>query len=199
MNIISDKQNLCERNKLNFSDAVIRNFSYLREFGFNVVELLPTLVRYQNGDIEVAVFHGRQSFEIGVDVFRRGVKYALSELMRIADPAAEADYRPFAATTPQGISDGLKYVAQLFRRFSERSLKGDAAYFAELDRQRSQWAKDYAMDVLADQLRPKADAAFRSGDYRQAAALYESIKSRLSDVEFKKLALAKSRAEHNAV
>ena len=49
------------------------------------------------------------------------------------------------------------------------------------------------MDVLAEQLRPKADAAFRSGDYHQAAELYQKIRPRLSDSGLKKLALAKKR------
>ena len=52
----------------------------------------------------------------------------------------------------------------------------------------------YALDVLAEQIRPNADAAFRSGDYRRAAELYEKIRPRLSAEEIKKLALAKARA-----
>jgi hypothetical protein len=52
---------------------------------------------------------------------------------------------------------------------------------------------EYALDVLVNQLRPKAEEAFRRGDYRNAAELYERIRSRLTAAELKKLAIATER------
>ena len=43
-------------------------------------------------------------------------------------------------------------------------------------------------------MRPKAEEAFRNGDYRRAAELYEEIVPRLTPAEAKKLALARKRA-----
>ncbi|HSD22470.1 MAG TPA: hypothetical protein VLC54_20640 [Anaeromyxobacter sp.] len=180
--------------RLNFADAATRSFAFLSDLGFGEVESLPTIVRYRNGDLEVAIYHGRQSFEIGFEVVRSGARYTISELIRAADPEAAERYRNYAATTPQGIAEGLSRLEGLVKRYGERALRGDPAFFATLDEQRRSWAEGYELDVLAGQLRPKADAAFRGGDYRQAADLYERIRPRLSAAELKKLALAKERA-----
>ena len=50
------------------------------------------------------------------------------------------------------------------------------------------------LDSKAYQIRPKADAAFRRGDYKEAVKLYSSIEPALSSLERKKLKLAKKKA-----
>jgi hypothetical protein len=42
-------------------------------------------------------------------------------------------------------------------------------------------------------LRPRADEAFRRGNYQEAAELYERIRPRLTPAELKKLAVARER------
>ncbi|MFN8589401.1 MAG: hypothetical protein U0704_16540 [Candidatus Eisenbacteria bacterium] len=183
-----------ERARLKFADAVSKHFAFLGRLGFSEVESLPTLVRYGRGDLEVAIYHGRRSFEIGLEITRLGTCYSIEELIRIAHPELAAQYRNYQTTTPHGIAQGLAQLAGLVKKHGERALTSDPVFFAALDHQRRSWAEGYALDVLAGQLRPKAAAAFRSGDYRQAADLYERIHARLTAVELKKLALAKDRA-----
>ena len=184
-----------ERERLNFVNAVTERFGFLSEWGFSMTESLPTLVRYRNGEIGVDVYHGRQSYELGFGVERLGVRYPLATLIRAIDPEAEQEYRNFAATTPDVVANGLTQLAELVKRYGEPALRGDAEFFARLDKQRVEWAEGYALDVLARQLRPKADAAFREGRYREAAELYERIRPRLTPAELKKLTLAKNRAQ----
>lgn len=184
-----------ERTRLNFADAVRKRFAFLGDYGFAEVESLPTIVRFQKDDLEADVYHGRQSFEVGFGIARKGTRYSLSELIRVADPAAAEQYRNETATTPDGIDKSLVRLQELVSRYGERALQGDAEYFLALASHRKLWAEGYALDVLEEQVRPKAEAAFRDGDYRQAAALYEKIRARLSSVELKKLALARERAE----
>ena len=62
----------------------------------------------------------------------------------------------------------------------------------KVERQRAVNALE--LDVLASQVRPKADAAFRDKNYAEAARLYRSIEPRLSEVERQKLALAHRRS-----
>jgi len=183
-----------ERTRLNFADAVRKRFAFLGDHGFTEVESLPTIVRYRKADLEIDVYHGRQSFEVGFGIERQGTRYSLSELIRAADPAAAEKYRNEAATTPNGIAKALARLQELVSRYGERALKGNAEYFSALESQRKSWAEGYALDVLEAQVRPKAEAAFQDGDYRQAAELYEKIRARLSATELKKLALARERA-----
>ena len=63
-----------------------------------------------------------------------------------------------------------------------------------LRRQRESWSVDYALDVLAEQIRPQAEAAFRGRQYREAAKLYERIAKRLTPTELKKLGMARRRS-----
>ena len=50
------------------------------------------------------------------------------------------------------------------------------------------------LDSKAYQIRPKAEAAFRRGDYKEAVKLYSSIEAALSSIERKKLELAKNKS-----
>jgi hypothetical protein len=183
-----------QRTRLNFADAVSRNFAFLGQLGFSEVESLPTLVRYRKDSLEVVIYHGRQSFEIGFELSYAETRYSMSELIRAADVEEAEKYRNYAAKTPQSIAEGLARLQRLVKQYGERALRGDSTFFSMIDEQRRKWAKGYELEVLAEQLRPKADAAFRSGNYRQAADLYEKILSRLSAAELKKLALARRRA-----
>lgn len=183
-----------ERSCLNFADAVRKRFAFLSDHGFTEVKSSATIVRYRMNDLEIDVYHGRQSFEVGFGVAYQGKRYSLSELLRAADAAAAEQYRNKSATTSDELAGALARLQELVRRYGERALRCDAEYFSILEKQRKSWAEGYALDVLEGQLRPKADAAFRNGDYRRAAELYEQIRARLSAVELKKLALARVRA-----
>jgi len=182
-----------DRSSLYFERKVRGAFTFLGELGFVEVEALPTLVRYRKDDVEVDVYHGRQSYEVGAGVTRCGIRYAMSEIIRTTDPEAATAYRNAVATAPEGVAEGLEELSSLMKRYGAAALQGDLQFFSALERQRKEWSEDYALDVLADQLRPQAAEAFRRGDYATAAELYRRIRLRLSPAETKKLALAEER------
>ena len=193
MSMPANEESGRERTRLNFANAVTERFGFLDDLGFSVLELLPTIVRYGRSDIVVDVYHGRQSYELDLGIERSGVRYSLSELIRTTDPHAVAQYRNFAATTPSGIAEGLTRLAELVKRYGKLALQGDAEFFIALEKQRAAWAEGYALDVLAEQIRPKAETAFREGHYQEAADLHEKIAPRLSPAERQKLAVARKR------
>jgi len=184
-----------ERTRLNFADAVQRAFAFLTDLGFVQVETSPTIVRYHKGDVEVDVYHGRQSYELGFEIGRDGAKYTLSELIRIADPKTAVRYRNFVATTQSTLTEGLRSLAELIKRYGQRALQADPEFFVALGRQRKSWVEGYALEVLEGQLRPKANKAFRQGNYREAAELYERIRPGLTPTELRKLAIARERSQ----
>ena len=183
-----------ERTRLNFANTVAQRFAFLADFGFSKIESLPTIVRYAKGKLELNVYCGRQSFEVGFQIGHAGEQFSMSEVIRIADPGAAAQYRNAAATTPAELISAVDRLAGLVSQYGERALHDDPAFFAELHRQRKSWSQAYALEVLAQQLRPKAEVAFREGRYREAAELYGRIHSQLSPAELKKLDIARQRS-----
>jgi len=184
-----------ERTNLNFSNLVKKRFAFLRDLGYVEVELLPTMMRYRKDDIEVDVYHGQRSYEIGFGITRDGIRYSLPELMRVTDPKFEEKYRYPTATTQEALDRGLTMTAELVKRYGMQALQAAQAFFAVLESQRKSWIEKYAFDVMANQLRPQANEAFRLGKYREAAELYKRIESCLSQTEVKKLALAEARSK----
>lgn len=182
-----------DRAHLNFAEEARKAFAFLVDLGFSEIDSLPTRVRYRKGSVEVDVYHGRQSYEIGVGVTAFGTRYAISEIIRANDPETEMQFRYPATTTPDGVVAGLEELSALMMRYGRASLDGDPQFFLTLEGQRTRWSEEYALDVLADQLRPQADEAFRQRDYAKAAELYSRIRERLTPAEVKKLSIAKER------
>lgn len=182
-----------DRSTLYFARKVQDAFWFLIDAGFSLVEALPTLVRYRKGDVEVDIYHGRQSYEIGGGISLAGTRYAMSEIIRTVAPEIAKGYRSAVATTPEGGAACLEQLASLMQHYGHGALSGEQQFFALLGQQRKQWAEGYALDVLAAQLRLQAADAFRRGDYELAAEVYGRIRERLSPAETQKLQLAEKR------
>ncbi|MGH8612187.1 MAG: hypothetical protein ACREYF_09145 [Gammaproteobacteria bacterium] len=153
----------------------------------------PTFVRYESDKIFVNIYHGRSSYELGIEVGPLGsgveidMGYSLSALIHLVAPEEAAAYRNFVATTPKKVQIGVKLLSEKFQGYGWDLLWGDPDIFIKLKTQRAQLSERFAMEVLARQVRPKADAAFRSKDYGEAIRLYGSIRNQLTPVELKKL------------
>lgn len=192
---ISDEATMnIDHRDLQFPQAVTRICAFLREFGFEDIEPSPTIVRYRCSDLVVNLYHGRHSYELGFEVGHENELFAMSELIRASDPDAAERYRNPVATTQAELVSGLQLLAELIRRYGDRALRNDPSFFELLRRQRKSWSEQYALDVLAEQVRPKAEAAFREGRYREAAELYGQIRARLGAAELKKLDVAMKRS-----
>jgi hypothetical protein len=179
---------------LGFTDIVRKRFAFLASYGFTEIEALPTIVRYSSGSLAVNVYHGRQSYEIGLQVGHGDEQYSMSELIRAADPIVGNSYRNPVATTADSVVSNIEWLAELLRRYGDRALRNDSDFFAGLKAQKKSWAIGYELDVLEAQIRPQAEAAFREGRFREAVQLYERIAVRLSPAEQAKLAAARKRS-----
>jgi hypothetical protein len=182
-----------ERTRLNFASVVARRFGFLVDHGFVEMEALPTIVRYRKGDLDLNVYHGRQSFEVGFEIGHADERYSMSEIIRVTDPGVADQYRNAAATTGAELSAAVDRLADLVSQYAGRAFRNDPVFFTDLRQQRKSWSETYALDVLAQQIRPKAEAAFREGRYREAAELYGRIRARLTPTEIKKLEVARQR------
>jgi hypothetical protein len=152
-------------------------------------------VRYQKDGVEIAVYHGRQSYEIGAEVSYLGRQYNLADIVCIVDPDAAKRCRRLMASTTEGVVLGLNELGSLMKRYGVAALQGDPQFFSTLEEKRKVWMDEYWLDILASQVRPQAEEAFRLEEYAKAAELYARIRSRLSPGETRKLQLAEERSE----
>lgn len=184
-----------DRVHLNFKGATRERFAFLNELGFSEIEALPTLVRYRKDGVEVDVYHGRLSYEIGAGISYLGTRYAMAEIIRAVDPEAAKKYGGALTSTAEGVVAGLAELSSLMRRYGIAALRGDPRFFSMLAEKNKVWIEDYWLDGLARQLRPQADEAFHRGDYAKAVELYAQIRDRLSPAEIKKLQIAEERSK----
>jgi hypothetical protein len=176
-----------------FRAAVRERFGALEARGFRPLEFEDSVVRYAKPGVEVVIFHDRHSYEVVLEFHFDGEIYSLSEILRIARPQAK-EYRRWAAQTEQEVVHGLSQLADLLQESGSDALDGKAEYVERLRQQRKEWAKSLAMEVRAGQTRPKAEEAFRLGEFTKAAGLYAQIEDALSTAERTKLAVARRRA-----
>jgi hypothetical protein len=146
----------------------------------------------------VRVYQGRASFEIGIEVKLSGGLYNLAELIQLVDQPRGRAYRNPTARDDEGVVRAVAGVASAFREVGQRFLDSDPALEDELRAQRQRLGEEMAISVLARQVRPRADHAFRTGDYATAAELLSRIEPSLSPSEREKLRLARARAATGA-
>lgn len=185
-----------DRQPLRFAEAVEENFSFLSAHGFKRVQSEPTFVRFESKRIYVNVYHGRQSFEIGLEVGPLGAgsdetSYSMSEVIRLVEPEKVAEYRNYAAQTTRDVADGVQRLASRFRRYVDAGVLDDARLFERLRESREAWSRSYAKEVNLTQARRKLDAAWHAKNYAKVVEVLEPFRADLTSTELKKLEYAK--------
>lgn len=176
-----------------FAEKVREVFRFLREQGFVETVALPSMVELVKNGVTVDIYCGRRSSEIGAGISFLGSRYALSEIVRVVDPEVANRMRNIVATTPELMTSGLEQLSSALRQYGASALSGEPSFFSELSEQRFRRSAEFALDVLASQLRPQAEEAFRQGEYAKAAEAYARIRGALSPAEIKKLEFAERR------
>jgi hypothetical protein len=126
---------------------------------------------------------------------RYGVSYPLETLLAVHERAGgTTTFHPFAATDRNGVAVGVGHLACMFKSCSDYFLTNDPVVFRALDAYGEEVSARFAIESLARQLRPKAEAAFKAKDYRLAAELYGQIRDQLSPAELAKLEFAISHS-----
>ncbi len=189
-----------ERAKLGFKEAVLSSFKFLGELGLRPVEKKVTFVRYESSEVFLNVYHGRASFELGVEIGR--LKEPEQEKLTIYEIVAWAgaekaegfgQHVMFQVSSPEGVQELVPKLAHLVQRYGTAFLKGDATAYRAALQDRSQTATDYVKQVILRDVRSKAEAAWRAKDYAQVVELYGPARRQLTEVEAKKLAYAEQQ------
>jgi len=195
--MLKNPKNTAERRSLGFSKEARELFSFLEvQWEFKCVRQENTFVRYESADVYVNVYHGRSSFEIGVEIGNKSSEHSfnLEALVALFDKELSREYWAAGGRTAEAVRRALKKQAEGLSRYGGSALSGHQSIFDRLEQLRTDRSAAMVLDSKAYQIRPKADAAFRRGDYKEAVKLYSSIEAALSPIERKKLQLAKNKA-----
>lgn len=188
-----------ERARLGFKEAVLSSFQFLNDAGLRPVQQEMTFVRYESPEIFVNVYHGRASFELGVEIGRlREPQSKLTLYDIVAWAGAEkaeglGEHVAFQVSSREGVQEFVPKLAELVKKHATPFLRGDAAAFDSAFEIQSERARDYAKGVNLSQLRQKVEAAWHAKDYAQVVELYGPVRDDLDKVEAKKLAYAEQQ------
>jgi len=185
-----------DRARLGFQDAVLSSFKFLSEFGLRSIEEKTTFVRYESPRVFVNIYHGRASFELGIEVGRLAEPNETLTLYDIvAWAGAETAERfgqhvMFQVSSPEGVKEFVLKLALLLEKYGAPFLKGQDNAYRETQEIRSQAAIEYVNKMHFGDLRRKAEAAWHSKDYARVVELYSPSSKGLTEVEAKKLTYA---------
>ena len=185
------------RDSLGFRRAATEAFQFLVElFGFSVVRQESTLVRYESQAAFVNVYHGRSSYEIGVEVGLladplKEEKFMLADILETCGMPGAAGVR--SASTAEELSQYLPELADLAKRYGVRAFRGEREFYLELRQTQTRLAHEF---LLAQRLRRAqviAAEAFERGDYARVVAVLKPLARYLDEGDAGRLADAEHR------
>lgn len=194
-----------DRWKLGFKEAVLENFKFLREYGYRLVRVDVTFVRYQTPwysfkrRFYVNVYHSRGGYELGVEIGPRDNNREMVNLPWILKwagyPEAEKYFGGRTALctwTREGVQELVPKMAELVRKYGEPFLRRDPDAYASTNGMVGE--ANAAFQARMDRLweaRHAAKPAWRDKDYARIVALYEPLLDDLTDDEKNRLAEAR--------
>ena len=184
-----------DRHPLRFAEVVKENFSFLQDHGFKRVQSEPTFVRFESRRSYVNVYHGRRSFEIGLEIGLQGDRpkeacHSMSEIIRLVEPEKLAEYKDYAACTVTDVAEGVRRLAALFRRYIDAGILDDAGFFERLRESHKAAVHDYWKKGELTHARRELDAAWHAKNYAKVVELLRPLRDALTPTELHKLEYA---------
>ena len=178
-----------------FAEKVEEHFSFLKSLGFECVSTEATLVRFESPRANINVYHGRRSFEIGLELeiaCEDSNSFSFFEVYRLFDQEQAEQYRNYATRTTIGVAEGVRRLGQLFRKCVDEGLFDDDKVVLQLTKQRDHLRERYALETELLQTRRKAEKAWKEKDFVKLVEVLTPYYSHLTQVEKKKVKYAKS-------
>ena len=190
-NLISD------RDALQFDSSVTKSFCFLiTDYDFQVVRVEPTIVQYETSKVFINIYHGRQSFEIGVEIglicrgydSRFRLPVVLKGLLGKQTKHVQTFYQ---AHEKHVISHCVQKLALLVKEHCDPVLRGDQSAFNLVEKSSFQESNAITQKYSIEPIKYKADIAWKQKDYESVVSLYGSIKKHLNDIEKKRIDYAR--------
>jgi hypothetical protein len=181
------------RSRLGFAAAVLEEFGFLPGLGFRVVERTDTFVRYETGRRFVHVFHGRGSYELGVEIGRwvdvggelREQFFPLRDVIARRADLAEVGYGGLAATDARLVRKFVHQLGRWTRQFAAPLLSDGDQEFDKLSEINTREAESHAEALRVSRLRARAAEAWQRRDFGTVVNAYSEIEAELPTVDLK--------------
>lgn len=188
-----------DRNNLGFTDAVLSAFDFLiGKYNFRLVKAEPTFVRYESPNVFVNIYHGRSSYELGVEVGQMTKApsqaeghFSIGDIIDLTGAQEKTDYAFFQASNADKVKKYVPKLASLVEKYAGFALEGDTTVFRQLAAKVLEKSNKLIKEWNISDVREKADRAWREKNYAKVAELYAPIQEELTPAEAKKLAYAK--------
>jgi len=188
-----------DRSRLGFTEAVKSNFAFVKKYGLKPVQEEVSLVRYQSEKVILNVYHGRGSYELGIEFEREefpGEKFSLYDMLKWAKGAGKIEEIPtggYQASSREGVQRLVAQMAELVKRYAEPLLQGDAEIYQALRAQQSTDAAEYTREVHLRAVRKQAETAWQDKDYETLLSLYSDMQGDLTPSEFMRFQYAEKQ------
>lgn len=191
-------EGVTDRSVLRFAEEVKDCFSFLEALGFRRVRSEPTFVRFESPRANINVYHGRRSFEIGLEIESASSPtdaYSFPEILRLVDRNQGDQYKYYATHTAQGVTEGVGKLAELFQRCIAAGILNDKQLFSRLKVQQKEIAAKYALEVELRQARRQSESAWHRKDYAAVVKALKPLRAALTATEVRKLEFAEKQLE----
>lgn len=188
-------EHITDRSLLRFADEVKTHFAFLDSKGFRCVRSEATLVQFDSAEVAISIHHGRQSYEISLQIenVRGSDSYSFSEILRLVHNERAEQYRDYATHTVEGVAEGVRQLAELFRECVDAGILDDSELFSHLKLQRGEWARNYALETQLEQARRKCESAWTEKNFGKVIEVLTPFQEHLNPSDLKKLEYAKKQ------
>lgn len=193
------------RIQLGFTSEVLSSFHFLiKDYDFKCAKTESTYIRYESDFIFVNVYHGRRSYELGVEIGKLEKNhpiqengYSIGEIMDLMDVRKDLKFTFFQASSKDQVQILVRKLAGYVKRYAKPILDGDYGIFEKIRILRKNKSDTYIREIDLRNIREMADIAWRQKDYVKFVELYNQVKDALTSIEAKKLDYARKKLRAN--
>lgn len=174
--------------RLGFVDHVLSAFAFLLRLGFVVTRCEATFVRFEKDNVFVNVYHGRASYQVGLELGRLldGDVYSLHELFRVLAPS-EIEQARCQTTNSEVLRQCLASIAATIEQHCDALLAGNANAFEKVGATIAPLRKAATLQAQFGATIDRADKAWELKDFSKAADLYERSAPALDETRMRRL------------
>ena len=182
--------------RLGFIELALSSFAFLLRIGFDLVRREPTRLVFESPVVFVNVYHGRSSYQVGLEIGRleAGDKYSLHELLAAVAPS-EVERARCQTSDPEVLERCLASIAAIVARTCGSLLAGDADAFEDLRVAVAPRRKAVTLEAQFGAVVHRADQAWEAKDLGRAEELYQRAEPALDETRRRRLRYLIGRKE----